>query len=304
MNASLNQTERAPDLTAVATSIRGLVREASIELNVQDVKHLAASRDYLRSNTRLYVSHLPKQTWQATIDACREVREAGFEPIPHLPVRLLEDSAALERLLEQARRVGVEELLLIAGDYASPRGPYPTVADVLRTRMLSIHGINKVSFAGHPEGHPRIELDVIRAAEIEKASLAADAGLDATFVTQFFFEARPFLDWVETTRAAGVTARLIGGLCGPASAATLFKYALRCGVGPSIRALGAKPASFMKLLGDHGPEQVVRELADSRANFDGVHFFCFGGYLRTCEWLRRVAEGSFTLNDHDGFDVF
>ena len=70
---------------------------------------------------------------------------------------------------------------------------------------------------------------------------------------------------------------------------------MRCGVGPSIRALGARPTSFVKLLGEHGPESVMRELAEARgsdaADFDGVHLFCFGGYLRTCEWLHRVANG-------------
>jgi hypothetical protein len=25
--------------------------------------------------------------------------------------------------------------------------------------------------------------------------------------------------------------------------------------------------------------------------FNGLHFFCFGGYLRTCEWLNRLAAG-------------
>ena len=74
--------------------------------------------------------------------------------------------------------------------------------------------------------------------------LAAEAGLEATFLTQFFFEAQPFLEWVAASRAAGTRARLVGGLAGPAGIATLFKFAIRCGVGPSIRALGARPVFF------------------------------------------------------------
>jgi hypothetical protein len=63
----------------------------------------------------------------------------------------------------------------------------------------------------------------------------------------------------------------------------------------------------MKLIGDHGPENVMRDLASAGLArpglFDGVHLFGFGGFLRTCEWLKRVADGQFRLNDQGGFDV-
>jgi hypothetical protein len=62
----------------------------------------------------------------------------------------------------------------------------------------------------------------------------------------------------------------------------------------------------VKLIGEHAPEHVMRDLATARVTspglFDGVHFFCFGGFLRTCEWLRRVADGRFQLNEK-GFAV-
>jgi len=87
-----------------------------------------------------------------------------------------------------------------------------------------------------------------------------------------------------------------------------MRYAVRCGAGPSIRALSARPNALMKLLVEHGPETVMRALARARladgARFDGLHFFCFGGYLRACQWLWRVANGQFALNDDGGFDVF
>jgi methylenetetrahydrofolate reductase (NADPH) len=244
---------------------------------------------------KVYVSHLPKQTWRQTLDACRSVSAAGFDPVPHIPVRLLEDERALDSLLADAvHNSGVGEVLLVAGDYPQPAGPYAAVADVLRTGKITAHGLRRVSLAGHPEGHPKVPLAEIRRAELEKVQIARAAGLETTLLTQFFFEAQPFLDWAGELRSAGVDARLIGGLSGPASIATLFRYAVRCGVGPSIRALGAKPTSLMKLIGDHGPENVMHDLAVARLAqpglFDGVHLFCFGGFLRTCEWLHRVSS--------------
>src|SRR5687767_14485412 len=231
--------------------IAQLAREASIEMNVPDVRDLQASRALLPPGKKVYVSHLPRQTWQQTLDACRAVREAGFESVPHVPVRLLEDERTLDRFLADAvRSAGVLEVLLVAGDYPQPAGPYASVADVLRTGLLNTHGLHRVSLAGHPEGHPKVTPAEIRRAEREKSQLAHAAGLEATLLTQFFFEAQPFVDWASQLRSDGVQARLVAGLAGPASMATLFRYAVRCGVGPSIRALGARPKSLMKLIGD------------------------------------------------------
>ena len=293
---------------ALVQTISQLAREASVEINVQDAKHLETSRGLLSSGTKIYVAHLPKQTWQDTTTAARAAREAGFDPVPHIPVRLIADADTLDRTLgdfvQQAR---VQEVLLIAGDYPESIGPFSTASDVLRSGLLIKHGIKRVSVAGHPEGHPKVALDEVRRAEVEKTSLAAEAGLDVALVTQFFFEHAPFLEWVAELRAKGVKSRIVGGLAGPASLPTLFKFAMRCGAGPSVRALGARPTSLMKLIGDRGPEDVVRGLAEARArgesDFTGVHMFCFGGFLRTCEWLNAVANGRFKLNDRGSFSV-
>lgn len=292
----------------VVQAIVQLAREASIEISVQDVRQLEASRALLAAGTKIYVSHLPKQTWQQTEAACRAVRASGFLPVPHLPVRLFADEDALDRTL--ASLVGssqVDEVLLIAGDYAEAAGPYSTVADVLASAALGKHGLRKVSLAGHPEGHPKVALDEVRRAEREKVMLATQAGLDVTLLTQFFFEPTPFLHWVGEVRVQGIRARIVAGLAGPARLPTLIKFALRCGVGPSVRALTARPSSFMHLIGEHGPEHVVRGLAQARStgevDFSGIHLFSFGGFLRTCKWLHQVAHGRVRLNGHGGFDV-
>ncbi|MBM0106045.1 methylenetetrahydrofolate reductase [Steroidobacter sp. S1-65] len=302
----MKQRQVKPAMLIEPGVIAQLARDSSIEMNVQDVPDLAASRELLPAGKKVYVSHLPKQTWQQTLHACRKVREAGFDPVPHVPVRLLTSERELDDLLKGAvSESGVQEVLLIAGDYPKAAGPYPAVADVLKQGKLTQHGLGRISLAGHPEGHPKVSLTEIRRAEHEKAQLAQDAGLQTTFLTQFFFEAQPFLDWSNDLRANGVQARLVAGLAGPASIATLFRYAVRCGVGPSIRALGARPSSLVKLIGDHGPERVIRDLASTTHNesFNGIHLFCFGGFLRTCAWLKRVSDGNFKLDDQRGFVV-
>lgn len=287
--------------------IAQLAREATIELNFQDLKNLESSSRFLAPGKRIYVSFLPKQTWAQTEETCRAVRAAGFDPVPHLPVRLLESAWALTAILRGlAREARISEVLLIAGDYAVARGPFHCVADVLRSGALTESGLQHVSLAGHPEGHPKVALGEIRRAELEKVELAERAGLHTRLLTQMFFDARPFIDWTRELRSRGVRCAIVAGIAGPARITTLFKFAVRCGVGPSIRALGARPTSLVKVIGDHGPQAVMRSLAEAQlahaSDFTGLHFFCFGGYVRTCEWLHQVAQGRFRLDDSGGFD--
>jgi methylenetetrahydrofolate reductase (NADPH) len=277
------------DIDALAPLLHG----ASIEMNVTDVGGLEASRACLPRGQTVYISHLPRQRWADTAAACRAAHAAGFRPVPHLPVRLLDGASTLDDVLrdltESAR---VDEVLLIAGDSPRAAGPYASVADVLESGALTRCGLRRISFAGHPEGHPQVALTDIRRAEREKAALASAAGFEATFLTQFFFEAAPFLAWCRDLRAHGVRARIVASLSGPAPIHTLFRYAVRCGVGPSIRALSARPGSVLKLAGGHAPDALLEDLATARVRdatlFDGVHWFSFGGFLRTCEWLAAL----------------
>jgi len=274
--------------------------EASVELNVQDVPLVAESRQYLASGARIYISHLPKQSFEETLRACAAVKTAGFDPVPHLPVRLMESDEALEQFICEAADRDVKEILLISGDYPQVHGPFASVADALRAIDLRALGIERISVGGHPEGHTLVALEEIRRAELDKERIARDLGLQTTFVTQFFFESAPFVQWAQSLRAAGATAGIRAGLAGPAKLATLLRFAVRCGVGPSIKALGNRPGAFAKLLGEQGPEQLFAQLAADAVVqphlFQGIHLFCFGGYLRTCRWLHSVASGRFHMD--------
>ncbi|MCC7461496.1 MAG: hypothetical protein IT480_03435 [Gammaproteobacteria bacterium] len=283
-----------------------LARGASIEMSAHDARHLDAARGLLAPGTRIHVSFLRRQSWSDTQQAVLAVRRAGFEPVPHVPVRRVSSAASLDQNLGQL--VGdaqVRELLLISGDYPQALGPYATVLQVMQSGLLAKHGIRKLSVAGHPEGHPAVALQVIRTAELDKAALGAAQALDLTLLTQLVFEHQPLLQWAAGLRASGVRARMVAGLAGPASIATLLRFAVRCGVGPSIRVLGTRPGSVARLLGDRGPEAAVRGLAEARAadrtDIAGIHLFCFSGFLRAAAWLHQVGSGRFQLDDQASF---
>lgn len=260
-----------------------------------DADQLERCRSLLMPGTAVFVSHLPAQTWRQTIETCVAVRAHGFEPVPHVPVRRLADVTALERLVaDLVARAQVSRVLLIAGDAPEPAGAFSATLDALRSGVLAAHGIDHVFVAGHPEGHPQVADTELRRAERHKVAFAVAHDLELTFLTQFFFDAEPFLAWAQRLRGEGVQARLVAGLAGPARLTTLFKYAVRCGVGPSIRALGVRPKLFGKLAGERDPEPIVRAIARVAANGAlgdvGIHLFSFGGLARTCEWLHALAQ--------------
>jgi methylenetetrahydrofolate reductase (NADPH) len=117
--------------------------------------------------------------------------------------------------------------------------------------------------------------------------------LQLSIVTQFCFQTEPILDWLKATREQDIDLPIRIGLAGPAGIIALTRYAMKCGVGNSIKVLTEKP-SFAKLLIDKGPEPLIRELADAVAtqnaagaplDIKGLHFFVFGGFNKTVDWI-------------------
>jgi methylenetetrahydrofolate reductase (NADPH) len=280
--------------TTEQRSIATLAREASVEMTWHDVGELGPCRSSIAPGTAVFVSHLPGQTWRKTVETCTAVRDHGFEPVPHIPVRRLTDRTEFARLTSDlVADAHVSRVLLIAGDAPQPDGAFAATLDALETGVLAEHGIRRIFVAGHPEGHPRLSDDELRRAERDKLAFAASHDLELVFLTQFFFEPAPFVSWARMLRAEGVGARLVAGLAGPARLTTLFKYALRCGVGASIRALGARPAQLARLTTERDPEPIVRAIAGELATGElgdiGIHLFSFGGLARTCGWLQALA---------------
>jgi methylenetetrahydrofolate reductase (NADPH) len=275
-------------------AIATLARAASVEMTWHDIDQLAACRPSIAPGTLVFASHLPAQTWRQTVETCVAIRAHGLEPVPHVPVRRLADRAEFANLMSTLTgEAQVSRLLLIAGDSPRPAGVFSSTLEALRTGVLAKHGIHRVFVAGHPEGHPQILDHELRRAERDKLAFASAHGMEIAFLTQFFFDAAPFVAWVRIMRAQDIDARIVAGLAGPARLTTLFKFALRCSIGPSIRALGSRPDLFAKLATERDPEAIIRAIVQVDAQEDlgdiGIHLFSFGGFARTCRWLQALA---------------
>lgn len=284
--------------TGTATDIEreaaALLRGYSIEVAPRDAHGLAAAAEHLAPGSDVYLPWIQGQTHHCTVAAAQALRRTGLNPVPHVAARHLASFTQLADFLARlAGEAGVRQALVIGGDRDRPVGTFESALQLLETGLFARHGFARLGFACYPEGHPRVATESLDQALRAKLARAAADGLDAYLVSQFCFEAAPLLALLGRLRGEGIAAPLRVGLAGPASLTTLMKFALRCGVGNSVRALSLRGASIARLLTEADPGPVLRDIAPEAASeslgIEGVHFFAFGGVARTAAWAGELA---------------
>lgn len=278
------------DLTRVAAE---LVACGSLEMGADAPEDARRIADLLPAGTPVYVNHLPRHDLAHTLRALIALREAGLEPVPHIAARRIVSREEARAFLERAvRAAGVAKVLLIGGDVPKPLGPYADGASVLRDRLLADCGIAQVGLPGYPEGHPRIASTTLAEALADKLALAASTGLGAYIVTQFSFAPNRVIEYCAdlARRVPGVPVYV--GLAGPTSPRSLLRFAQRCGVSASLRALQAEGMRAVRLVTHVDPSDQLIALArhaetGSASNVVGVHLFSFGGVARTAQWMNE-----------------
>lgn len=291
----------ADSATEIA-QIKALMAGASVEMTCKDVEHLAEVAKILPPGTDIFIALFPNQSFEELTEAARAVQAAGLTAVPHVPARRVKDVAEVTKIAQGFAAAGVTKFLLIAGDMTAPEGAFDSTIGVLASGEFAKAGIRRMYMAGHPEGHAHMNEQQLRDYEQKKIALTREQGVELTFVTQVVFEPEPFIAWENTLRRTGVQNAARPGLPGPASLKTLLRYAKICGAGASMRALmgGGKMALVANLLGDSGPEETIRALAAAQASgkvkFNGLHFFAFGGFLKTSKFVAAIQKGSITLD--------
>lgn len=264
----------------------------SFEISAREAQRLDGIRASLADGTIVSITNLPGESDAARIEAAARIRAAGLVPMPHVAARRIESSDSLSRTLDGFGRVGVDRLFLVAGDVPAPSGPYPDALSVIDAVDFTQFGIRTIAITGYPDGHPGIGRAALDSARRDKLAALSRQGVATEIMTQFGFEADPIIAWLRDIRADGVGSVVRLGLPGPASAGTLLKYAARCGVGVSARAMSRFGLSLTRLLSSAGPDRLHADLARAIAaeplGSVAVHIFPFGGLTRMVEWTGAV----------------
>ena len=275
----------------LAQGAADLVACGSIEMSAHRVSDASEVAALLPVGTRVYINHLPRETLATSLSAVMAAREAGLEPVPHLSARRVATQEELKTFLERAvGEADVRKVLLIGGDPPRPLGPYPDSIALLREGLLARYGIREVGIAGYPEGHPFLPRAALEAAMTEKLSLAVAQGLSVYILTQFSFAPARVIEYCAELSRLRHEVPIYVGMAGPTGAAALLRYAQRCGVSASLRALGAEGMKIARLVTHTDPGEQLTALArycavHADCNVVGVHLYSFGGVAKTAAWM-------------------
>ena len=290
------------------SSVQDLIRNYSIETTVPQAARVERFGDILPAGTSLYIAHIPGTDFKDTVALAGRLRKEGMEPVPHVVGRRIASIEALDDFLGRLAGEGVRQVLVVAGDNSTPEGQLTSGLQLLESGCLEKHGIKKLGVAGHPEGHRDVADPVLRDALRRKNAYADKTGANVYVVTQFTFSADPIIAWEASHGADIGKLKVTVGLPGLATAKTLLKYAMDCGVGASLAAFSKRYASLTKLLTVSAPDDIAVSLAAHRdrnpqSHVSGVHFFPFGGLKKTADWANKVVAGEFDFNDEGGLTL-
>ncbi len=268
---------------------------ASIEVMPRTAAKVDSFAAILPAGTRVYIAHIDGTPIEEMVATAKRIAAEGFAIMPHFPARSIESRAQLADWISCYQgEAGVTEALVLAGGIATPRGDFHSSMQLLESGEFDRAGFTRLHVAGHPEGNRDIDPDggdaVVRDALRWKQDFANRSDAATALVTQFVFDAAPVIDWARTIRAAGIDLPVHVGLAGPAKLQTLIKYAMACGVGPSLKVLQKRAMDVSHLLVPYAPDEIAAALESARATepdlgLEQAHLFPLGGINASAEWL-------------------
>ncbi|TKT54594.1 methylenetetrahydrofolate reductase [Rhizobium sp. LC145] len=269
----------------------------SIEVMPRTAAKIEDFRALLPAGTRVYIAHIAGTPIDDMVATARRLTDEGFHPMPHFPARNIPDTGTLETWIRRYREeAGVEQALLLGGGSAEPAGMLDSSIAMIKTGLFDRYGFRRLHVAGHPEGNRDIDGDDgtagTDAALRWKQAFSGETAASMAIVTQFAFDAKPVIAWSERIAAAGIRLPIHVGVAGPTKLQTLIKFAISCGVGPSLGILQKRALDFRKLLLPYEPTDFLNDLASYRAAnteslIEQVHVFPLGGIQASAEWMNE-----------------
>jgi len=285
--------------TTVNPALEAFLQDYSIEVMPRTAEKVENFQDLLPAGTRVYIAHIEGTPIDDMVATAKRLSADGYNVMPHFPARIIKDQATLADWIARYQgEAGVEQALLLAGGVDKPHGDYHSSMQLLESGQFDKAGFKHLHVAGHPEGNRDIDKDgtdkLVMEALHWKQRFNDTTDADMALATQFAFEAKPIIAWADAIKDAGVALPIHIGIAGPAKLQTMIKFAIACGVGPSLKVLQKRAKDVSKLLLPFEPTDVLTELAAHKAanpdfNITNVHFFPLGGIKTNANWA--IANG-------------
>ena len=292
--ALLNFRKAAPETTTVNPEVEAFLQNYSIEVMPRTAEKVEDFRALLPEGTRVYIAHIEGTPIEDMVATAARLAKDGYNVMPHFPARIIRDKATLADWIARYQgEADVKQALLLAGGVSEPHGAFDSSMQLLDTGLFDKAGFERLHVAGHPEGNRDIDPDGsmknVDEALAWKQAFNERTDAQMALATQFAFEAGPIIEWANSIKANGIDLPVHIGIAGPAKLQTLIKFAIACGVGPSLKVLQKRAMDVTKLLLPYEPTEVLTELAAHKAanpdfNIESVHFFPLGGIKTNANW--------------------
>jgi len=294
--ALLNFRKKVEAPVAVNSDIEAFLKDFSIEVMPRTAEKVEDFPALLPEGTRVYVAHIEGTPIEDLVATAARLNADGYKVMPHFPARIIKDRATLADWIARYQgEADVKQALLLAGGVTAPHGDFSDSMQLMETGLFDAAGFTNLHVAGHPEGNRDIDVKGGRLRVDEalqwKNEFQTRTDAKMAIATQFAFEAQPIIEWADSLKHAGITLPIHIGIAGPAKLQTLIKFAITCGVGPSLKVLQKRAMDVTKLLLPYEPDDVVTALAAHKAahpefNVSHVHFFPLGGIKTNATWAQ------------------
>ena len=215
-------------------------------------------------------------TRDGTIETVRAMRELGCDATPHLAC-IGSSREELRGLLHHYRETGVRRIVALRGDL--PSGMGLDAAGALRHASDLVEFIRAetgdwfhIEVAAYPEMHPQAAGPAQDLAQFVRKVQAGANGA----ITQYFFNADAYFDFVDRARARGVNVPIVPGIMPITNYSQLMRFSEMCGaeIPRWIRLRLAEMGDDRESIRAFGTE-VVTALCQTLLDNDvpGLHFY-------------------------------
>ena len=250
---------------------------------------------HLPDDATIAITTSPQLGIEQTVERSEEAAEMGYDVVPHIAARYVEDRDHLEEIARRLSEAGISDIFVPGGDREEPAGEYESAYDFLSTLDEMQYSFDEVGITGYPEGHEFISDETLADSMAKKEPYAT------YIVTQLCYDPDTVLEWVEDIRDRGIELPVEVGIPGVMKYQRLMQISQKVGVGDSIKFLRKTTGilGFVKQLvgsrGTYKPDELVDGLApyvdDEEYNIRGIHVYTFNQTPDTEQWRHGRLEG-------------
>lgn len=213
-------------------------------------------------------------TQQGTVDAVREIQQAGIEAAPHLTC-VGASKESLRELLQTYVDAGIRRIVALRGDMPSgmrEMGEFRYANELVAFIRAETGDHFHIEIAAYPEFHPQASS---ANADLENFRRKVDAGASSA-ITQYFFNADAYYHFVDDCEKMGLDIPIVPGIMPITNYKNLARFSDMCGaeiprwLRKHLEDFGDDTAS-LRAFGQQLTTQLCQTLLEQGA--PGLHFY-------------------------------